>query len=318
MPIRVSRTFLLAVVLFVLSGALGLGYELIWIQKASLLVGASQIALATVLTSFFLGLALGSLFVGRYLRSSRWSPLFVYGLFEVAIGVFFNQVLPTSFGGDGVRIWLLSKIEAPIDVALRSVVIDRGVGLFGLLLLNVAVAPALVLSIDKSIATASVIVISITATASVVFLKQILLFLRKIFWKSIRKYLDPFIRDLDAVLRNKPQLGGFLLLSILGHVVTCLGVWLTALAFGIEIPVGASLVVIAPVLLAAALPISIGGWGVREGGMIFGLGMLGVSSSDAVLVSIVIGLMGVAIGAVGGLVWLLTGGRDPRRNRLAS
>ena len=156
-----------------------------------------------------------------------------------------------------------------------------------------------------------------TAIASVVFLKQILLFLRKIFWKSIRKYLDPFIRDLDAVLRNKPQLGGFLLLSILGHVVTCLGVWLTALAFGIEIPVGASLVVIAPVLLAAALPISIGGWGVREGGMIFGLGMLGVSSSDAVLVSIVIGLMGVAIGAVGGLVWLLTGGRDPRRNRLA-
>ena len=74
--------------LFFLSGGLGLGYELVWVHKAQQIVGSSQVALSTVLTSFFLGLALGSLFVGRYLRSSRWSPIFVYGLFEAAIGVF--------------------------------------------------------------------------------------------------------------------------------------------------------------------------------------------------------------------------------------
>ena len=88
MTARPSWTVLLAAVLFFLSGALGLGYELVWIHKATLVVGASQIALATVLTSFFLGIGLGSLFVGKYLRSRRWSPLFVYGLFEIAIGVF--------------------------------------------------------------------------------------------------------------------------------------------------------------------------------------------------------------------------------------
>jgi spermidine synthase len=81
-------TFLLATALFFFSGALGLGYELVWIRKSALIVGASQIALATVLTSFFLGLGLGSLAVGRYLRSERWSPLFLYGLFEAAIGAF--------------------------------------------------------------------------------------------------------------------------------------------------------------------------------------------------------------------------------------
>lgn len=78
----------LASLLFLLSGALGLGYQLVWIRKATLIVGASQVALATVVASFFLGLALGSLFVGRHLRSRRRSPLFVYGLFEAAIGVF--------------------------------------------------------------------------------------------------------------------------------------------------------------------------------------------------------------------------------------
>ena len=65
---RPSLSFLLASILFFCSGALGLGYELIWIRKAALVVGASQIALSTVLTSFFLGMGLGCYVVGRYSR----------------------------------------------------------------------------------------------------------------------------------------------------------------------------------------------------------------------------------------------------------
>jgi spermidine synthase len=92
------RPFPAAVILFFLSGALGLGYELVWIRKAALVVGASQIALSTVLTAFFLGLGLGSYAVGRWLRSRRWSPLFVYGLFEAAIGLF-ALAFPLLFRG---------------------------------------------------------------------------------------------------------------------------------------------------------------------------------------------------------------------------
>ena len=82
------KTFGRATALFFFSGALGLGYELVWIKKAALVVGASQIALSTVLTSFFLGIALGGYFVGKRLRSSRRSPLFIYGIFELIIGAF--------------------------------------------------------------------------------------------------------------------------------------------------------------------------------------------------------------------------------------
>ncbi|MEC8934917.1 MAG: hypothetical protein VX958_05585 [Planctomycetota bacterium] len=82
------KTFGRATALFFFSGALGLGYELVWIKKAALVVGASQIALSTVLTSFFLGIALGGYFVGSRLRSTRRSPLFIYGIFELVIGLF--------------------------------------------------------------------------------------------------------------------------------------------------------------------------------------------------------------------------------------
>jgi spermidine synthase len=96
-PGRNSRIQLVASCLFFASGALGLGYQLVWVKKAALIVGGSQIALSTVVASFFLGLALGSLYVGRHLRSRRWSPLVVYGLFEVAIGAF-ALAFPILFG----------------------------------------------------------------------------------------------------------------------------------------------------------------------------------------------------------------------------
>lgn len=90
-------TIVAAAILFVLSGALGLGYQLVWVQKAALLVGSTQIALSTVVTAFFLGLAIGSIVAGRHLRTRRLSPLFVYGLFEAAIGLF-ALTFPFLFG----------------------------------------------------------------------------------------------------------------------------------------------------------------------------------------------------------------------------
>jgi len=88
----------LAGALFFASGALGLGYQLVWVRKAALVVGASQIALATVLTSFFLGMALGSAAAGRWLRSRRHSPLAVYGGIEIGIGLFALS-FPLGFAG---------------------------------------------------------------------------------------------------------------------------------------------------------------------------------------------------------------------------
>lgn len=98
--LRPRPTLPIASLLFFFSGALGLGYQLVWVKKSALLVGSSHLALSTVLTSFFLGLGLGSFAVGRALRSERWSPLFVYGLFEIAIGLF-ALGFPLLFSGVG-------------------------------------------------------------------------------------------------------------------------------------------------------------------------------------------------------------------------
>ena len=108
---------MLAAILFFVSGALGLGYELVWIRKAALIVGTSQLALTTVLSSFFLGIALGSQVVGRYPRGARWSPLFVYGLFEIAIGLF-ALVFPLLFRGVEAAYGLTYPLAQESSIAL--------------------------------------------------------------------------------------------------------------------------------------------------------------------------------------------------------
>jgi uncharacterized membrane protein YbhN (UPF0104 family) len=64
--------------------------------------------------------------------------------------------------------------------------------------------------------------------------------------------------------------------------------------------------VLPAVLLFSFLPISIGGWGVREGGMLVGLGVIGVSSDDAVFVGLALGSFGLVAALTGALVWFVT------------
>ena len=52
------------------------------------------------------------------------------------MGVFFNQVLPTSFGGDAVRIWEAYRAGVPTEAAVGSVLLERISGVIGLVVLT--------------------------------------------------------------------------------------------------------------------------------------------------------------------------------------
>ncbi|GMV99391.1 MAG: hypothetical protein AMXMBFR84_05300 [Candidatus Hydrogenedentota bacterium] len=78
--------FLIILIFFFGSGACGLVYQVVWTRKLVLLLGTASYAVSTVLSVFFLGLGVGSLWGGRLAdRSAR--PLFLYGVFEILIGV---------------------------------------------------------------------------------------------------------------------------------------------------------------------------------------------------------------------------------------
>jgi spermidine synthase len=72
---------------FVLSGATGLIYEVLWARMLGLVFGATTLAVSTVLAAFMGGLALGSALAGRLAHRIR-KPLSTYGLIEIGIAVY--------------------------------------------------------------------------------------------------------------------------------------------------------------------------------------------------------------------------------------
>ena len=81
------RIFRLVAACFVLSGATGLIYEVLWARMLGLVFGATTLAVSTVLAAFMGGLALGSALAGRTgTRVKR--PVRAYGMLEIGIALY--------------------------------------------------------------------------------------------------------------------------------------------------------------------------------------------------------------------------------------
>ena len=89
--------FSLIAVCFVLSGATGLIYEVLWARMLGLVFGATTIAISAVLSAFMGGLALGSEVAGRAGKQLH-RPLRSYGLIEIGVGLYALAV-PLFFRG---------------------------------------------------------------------------------------------------------------------------------------------------------------------------------------------------------------------------
>ena len=81
-----KRTTVVLMGLFVGSGCSALIYEIVWLQQLGLVLGATSVSLAILLTSFMGGMCLGSLALPRLVSAAR-HPLRVYAVLELLIGV---------------------------------------------------------------------------------------------------------------------------------------------------------------------------------------------------------------------------------------
>ena len=134
------RRFLSAAAKILISGAL-LYLALRGIDLAAILARINQISLgwiAVAIAVTLLQILLGAL---RWEKVSApcGAPLTVAQALRFnLIGSFFNQTLPSSIGGDAVRLWLVSRTGAGWRAATYSVLVDRAIGLIALAVVIVA------------------------------------------------------------------------------------------------------------------------------------------------------------------------------------
>lgn len=108
------------------------------------------------------------------------------------------------------------------------------------------------------------------------------------------------------------------LASSLFVLATCVGTYvMAARAVGIGTPVTVLLPLVTPVLLSMLLPVSVGGWGVREGAAAVIWSSAGLTAADGVAISVAYGVL-VLMGTLPGLWMLARGGFRTEGSRRTS
>ena len=98
--------------IFTASGAAGLIYQVIWARWLGIVFGNTTVSISIVLSSFMLGLAIGSWVVGRYLQRIK-DPMRLYAYLELSIGVF-ALCFPLLTGAVDWLFTLVVKNESPL------------------------------------------------------------------------------------------------------------------------------------------------------------------------------------------------------------
>src|SRR5436190_22633526 len=97
------KSFRLLYLIFFLSGATGLVYEVIWVRLTGLVFGNTSHAISIVLGAFMAGLALGSWKLGQS-ADRTGNPLRMYGILEIGIGLS-AALVPLIFRAFGTIYW---------------------------------------------------------------------------------------------------------------------------------------------------------------------------------------------------------------------
>jgi hypothetical protein len=225
------------------------------------------------------------------------------------IGLFFSQVLPSTVGGDAVRIWLLARGGAGWPKAIYSMLIDRIVGVSVLALLVAACLPWTLRLISDPVARAALVLIGVGAlTGAVVFLGLGLRHLRIMERWWLTRHLATASRLTWRLCRSLAgaRVGA---MSLALQVMTALAAWGAARAAHASVEFVQLFYLVLPVVLIATIPVSIAGWGVRESAMVLAFSYAGLAEGDGLIVSILYGAANLGLGAVGGLVWIAGGYR---------
>jgi hypothetical protein len=220
-----------------------------------------------------------------------------------SVGLFFAQVLP-NVAGEGIRAWLLVRLGSNWRTAVTSVVIDRAVGVGLLIVLGFVV---LLLPSGLTALSGYRDVVLIVYGALILVGALGLFFAPKIAsplarWRYSR-WFATLAADVHRVLLGSK---GPLILGIgcLIEAFTIVVVWSLGRAQGLALPLSDAMVLFVVMIGVVAVPISIGGWGLRELAVVSLLGTHGVAPEKALLFSVCFGLALAAGFLPGALVWL--------------
>ncbi|MHB1141718.1 MAG: lysylphosphatidylglycerol synthase transmembrane domain-containing protein [Sulfuricaulis sp.] len=222
------------------------------------------------------------------------------------IGLFFNQTLPSSIGGDAMRIWRIRHHGFPLRTAINSVLLDRLIALVALGLFMLMSYPVLYRLVDNSLLRVMVAMAGLALIAGFAVLYYLRKIPRRYYGLRITEEIRHMSSEAHRIVRHPRRAGEIVVLSVVMHAMTGMAIYEVAHGLGLSIGLLECVVLTPPISLITVLPISMAGWGVREAGMVTALAFAGITAHDALVVSILFGLLLMLISIPGGVFWLYT------------
>ena len=264
----------------------------------------------------WIGLAIAATLVQIFLGVLRWreisaacgAPLELMQATRFnMIGQFFNQTLPSSIGGDAVRLWLVARGGAGWRAATYSIFVDRAIGLIALSIVIVASLPWSYRLISDPNGRSALLLVDFAALAGGVGF----LVLGRLQWPWLKRWWATHHLHACSVIANNvifsrdrgPKITA---LSLMVHVLTVVIAWCVVRSIAAPVLFSQAFQLVPPVMLITMMPISIAGWGVREATMGLAFGYAGLLSNEGVNVSLLFGAVTFIVGALGGLVWIFS------------
>ena len=225
---------------------------------------------------------------------------FVLRFFE---GMFFNLCLPSSIGGDVVKAYRVGETTPRRLLAGCSVVADRLTGLSALAVLGgtALAARKYSLGLPATLAVAA----ALLAAALTVFLVGVSFLDRLIAVLPAPHPARGFLAQLLPYQQQPSLIATAVAWSFIVQMGGAVAVALSGRALGVDQPLSLWFSVVPLVALAMVLPISIGGFGVRENAMSYLLAEQGVPGEQGVAIALLWGLSTVLTGMVGGALLLI-------------
>jgi glycosyltransferase 2 family protein len=223
------------------------------------------------------------------------------------IGAFFNQTLPSSIGGDAVRLWLVNRTGAGWRAATYSILTDRAIGLIALALIIVASLPWSYGMISDSNGRIALVFVDFAALAGglgFLLLGCLPWSWLKTWWPT--KHVHACSVIANQVIFDRRSGPKIAVLSFSIHVLAVVIAWCAARSIAAPADFEQVFMLIPPIMLITMMPISIAGWGVREATMMVAFGYAGLAQTDGTVVSILFGAVSFIVGCAGGLVWIFS------------
>ena len=249
--------------------------------------------------------------ISTYLAAYRWFKISQLLVFKEKLsfyvqsyfkGTFFNQVLPSSIGGDAVRIIDLTRKKYEKKEAFYGVFVDRVVGLVGLLVLNLLATLIFFGTFDNDFSLL-IIIITVSGISGFALLFQ----LHRLTFLADIKFLNLFVRlakRLNSLYASRMLLIKHISISVVVHLFSVLTMYGLSLALGLDLSFQTLLIAVPPVFLLTIVPISLAGWGVREGAMIGIFMLIGADQTKVLAMSILYGLLLILSAVPGAYFWI--------------